>query len=43
MITQTFNPTAELVTPTGTATNEVNAQTETQQLIGEIKIRKCSK
>ena len=42
VITQTFNPTAELVTPTGTATNEVNAQTETQQLIGEIKIRKCS-
>ena len=40
-ITQIFNPTAEVLTPTGTATNEVNAEIETQPVIVEPKISKC--
>ena len=41
VITQILNPTAEIVIPTGTATNEVNAEIETQPLIVEPKISKC--
>ena len=37
-----FNPTAELVIPTGIATNEVNAEVETQPVIVESKISKTS-
>ena len=37
-----FNPTAELVIPTKTGTNETNAEIETQPLTVEMKI-KCSK
>ena len=43
VIVQIFHPTAELAIPTGTTTNEVNAEIETQPLIGEMKIRECSK
>ena len=39
---QIFVPTAELVIPTGTQTNEANAEIETQQIIVETKISKCS-
>ena len=42
VITQIFNTTAELVIPARTATNEVNAEIETQPVIGEAKISKCS-
>ena len=41
MIAQIFIPTAELVMPIGTATNETNAEIETQPLTAETKIRKC--
>ena len=40
MIPQIFIPTAELVIPTGTQTNEVNAETKTQLVIVEAKINK---
>ena len=38
LIAQIFNPTAELVIPTRTQTNEANAKIETQQLTVEAKI-----
>ena len=41
MIAQIFNPTAKLVIPTGTQTNEANAEKETQ-VTAEAKISKCS-
>ena len=40
VIAQTFNSTAQLVVPTRTATNEGNAEIETQPLIAETKTRK---
>ena len=43
VIAQTFNPVAELTIPTGTLTNEVNKEIETQPLTVETKIRKCAK
>ena len=43
VIIQMFNPTAELVIPTGIATNEVNAEVETQPVIVQSKISKTSK
>ena len=42
MVAQIFIPTAELVIPTGTQTNEANAGIETQQVTVETKISKCS-
>ena len=42
MIPQIFNPTAALLIPKGTASNEVNAKTETQATTVEAKICKCS-
>ena len=41
IIAQIFIPTAELVTPTGIATNEANAEIETQPVIVETKTSKC--
>ena len=41
MIPQILNSTAELVIPKGTATNEVNAETEIQVVNAEAKISKC--
>ena len=38
---QIFNITAELAIPTGTPTNEADAEIETQPLTAEMKI-KCS-
>ena len=43
VIAKIFNPTAELVIPTGIPTNEANGEIETQPLTVEIKITKCSK
>ena len=37
-----FIPTAELVIPTGTQTNESNAEIETQPVTVEVRISKCS-
>ena len=37
MIAQIFIPTAELVIPTGIATNEANEEIETQPVIFETK------
>ena len=42
MIPQIFIPTAELVIPTGTETNEENAKIEAQPLTVKAKISKCS-
>ena len=42
MIAQNFNPTAGLVILTGTQTNEVNAEIETQPVTVEAKISNCS-
>ena len=42
MIAQIFIHTAELVIPTGTPTNEANAEIETQPVTVETKIRKFS-
>ena len=42
MVAQIFIPTAELVIPTGTQTNEVSAEIETQPVIVETKISKCN-
>ena len=42
VIAQIFIPTTELAIPTGTPTNEVNAEIETQPLTAEMKIRKRS-
>ena len=41
VIAQVFIPSAELVTPTGTQTNEANAEIQTQPLIYETKLSKC--
>ena len=41
MIAQIFIPTAELVIPTGIATNEANAEIETQAVTAQTKISKC--
>ena len=40
---KTFNPTEEIVIPTGTPTNKANAETETQLLTAETKSRKREK
>ena len=37
-IAKIFNPTAELVMPTGTQTNETNAEIKTQPVTVEAKI-----
>ena len=42
MIAQMFNPTTELVIPTGTQTNKANAEIETQRVTVETKICKFS-
>ena len=42
MILQIFNHTAELVIPIRTQTNEANAEIETQPVIVEARISKCS-
>ena len=42
MISQIFISTADLVMPTGTQTNEENAEIETQQVTVQTKISKCS-
>ena len=42
VIPQIFNPTAELAMPIGMTINEVKAEIETQLLIAEINISKCS-
>ena len=42
VIAQMFNPTAQLAILTRTQTNEANAEIETQRVIVETKIRKCS-
>ena len=41
VIAQCFIPTAELVIPIGTQTNEANAEIETQPVIVGTKISKC--
>ena len=41
MIAQIFHPTAEFVISTGIATNEANAEIETQAVTVESKKRKC--
>ena len=43
MIVKIFNPTAELAIPTGTPTNEANAEIETQPLTAETKNKKMFK
>ena len=40
---QIFNPNAKLEMPTGTPTNEANAEIETYPLTAETKIRKLLK
>ena len=42
MIAQMINPTAEIIMPIGTQTNEANAEIETQPVTVETKISKCS-
>ena len=42
VIAHIFIPTVELVIPTGTETDETNAEIETQPVIFEAKISKCS-
>ena len=42
MIAQILIPTAEIAMPTGTWTNEANAEIETQPVIVETKISKFS-
>ena len=41
MIAQIFSPTAELIMPTGTKTNEANAEIKTQPVTVEAQISKC--
>ena len=41
-IAQIFIPTADLVVPTGTQTNDVNTEIEIQPVTVEAKITKCS-
>ena len=40
---QIFNPIAELIMPTGTPTNEANAEIKTHPATTEAEIRKCSR
>ena len=42
VIAQIFIPTAELLIPTGTQTNEANAEIETQPVTTETEISRCS-
>ena len=42
VITQIFNPTAELAIPKGMPTNEAKEEIETQAVIVQTKISKCS-
>ena len=42
MVPRISNSTAEILIPPGTATNEVNAEIETQSVVAETKIRKFS-
>ena len=42
VIAQFLIPTADLLIPTGTPTNEENAEIETQPVTVETKISKCS-
>ena len=42
VVTQSFSPTAELVIPTGTQTNEANTENETQPVTVEARISKYS-
>ena len=42
VITQTFNPTVELVVPIGITTKEAKAKIGIHPVIAEAKIRKCS-
>ena len=42
LVAQIFIPTTELVKPTGIATNEGNAEIETQPVNVEAKMSKCS-
>ena len=42
VIVQMFIPTAELVMPTRTQTNEVNAEIEAQPVTVQTKINTCS-
>ena len=42
MIAQVFVPTAEFIIPTGTQTNQANAEIETQPVFVEVKISKYS-
>ena len=42
MIGQMFIPTGGLVIPTETATDEANAEIETQPVLAEARINKCS-
>ena len=42
MIGQIFNPTGELVMPTGTPTNEPNVKIQIHPLTAEMKKRKSS-
>ena len=42
MIAQNLIPTTELAIPTGTQTNETNAEIETQTVNVQTKISKCS-
>ena len=42
VITQMFNPTVELVIPTGIPTKEAKAEMETHPVIVNIEISECS-
>ena len=42
VITQIFDPTAELVMPTGIPTKEAKAEIEIHPVAAETKISKCS-
>ena len=43
LVAQSFISTAKLVMPTGTQSNEANAEIETKLVIIETKISKCLK
>ena len=43
VIAQIFNSTAELTVPTGTSTNETNAETQAESSVAETNMRKCLK
>ena len=42
VVAQIFNPTAELIIPTGIPTNKINTEMETHSVIATVKIRKYS-